>query len=318
MKRISLNLRKILRRVFILFGVITTPYVIHAAYGTMDVGERNTAIRGTVHSLETNNPIAGIRVNATGQDLRGNYFVNTDSEGNFAFFLPERESYDIHLTDIDGEFNGGFFKPMTKTVTLSDVNYNLNIRMEGENDVTIQGIVRSGKNSRTIEGIKLQVTVTDTNVKYEAQTDRNGSFSIRVPERENYSIILSDTNNELFKTKIQDFSLSDINDPLNIILNEVDYVTIRGLVFSATSGKAADRVKVVTSVFSALSRTKNVLRQNYTALTNEEGYFELRIPEREYYVIEFADPDRNFFKTLRARITMPLPDPVYRFTMEEK
>jgi hypothetical protein len=323
MEKISLKLRRILRKLFVVLGVVVMPFAIHAAYGMRDDdGPRNTPVRGTVRS-QAGEPIAGITVRITGQNLyfHYGYDASTDDEGNFIIDMPERESYDIFFVDTDGELNGGFFRHDTRTISLSDTNNPLNFILEGESDVTIRGVVRSDKSNETIPGIQLSIHIPESDITFRTLTDNNGNFSIRVPERESYNVVFVETaRNDLFIRKTEEFALDEIKNPLNVILQEEKFVTIRGVVCSANTGKPADGITVRIYNRAVDVGTERYLRGEYRVFTNDEGYFEIRIPERSSYRINFDDHDRNRFYTINddEMITLPAGDTVLTFKLRER
>ena len=254
--------------------------------------------------METDYHIPGINVDITGKSLYRHYNTITDKDGYFSILLPERESYDIRLVDTDGEFNGGFFRHNTITIPLSDKNNLLNIGLERENDVTIHGIVRSDKNNKPVSGIRLLIKIPETNVQYKTSTGDDGVFLIRVPERDSYSIIFEDITTTAFKDKVTEFTLSDVNDYLNIVMEEENIITLRGVVRSAKTGELFDGIGVRFS-------------QRHFALTNYEGYFEIRIPEREEYAITFNDMKRNLSIGDRIiNITLPYDNTILYFDID--
>ena len=294
-------------------GIVLVPYVAHAAYGRADIGQRNTPVSGTVRSLETGGYLAGIRVNATWPHIvrPEEFYVYTDDYGNFELFLPERERYYIHFVDTDGELNGGFFRHKTRAVMLADIPEVLNIKMEGENDVTIHGIVRSAENNEGISGIRLTVNITETDIRYQVLTDDGGHFSIRVPEREVYNISFVDIE-DLFRTNTKEFELTNIAAPLNIIMEDENIITIRGRVYSAETGQAADGIRV------SLFPLSMGLNQRYVTLTDDEGYFYINIPEREKYTLNFEDRERNRFGWRSETINWSNNNDVLSFELRER
>ena len=295
------------------------PYVAHAGYSMQDPGPWNdTEIRGIVRSLETGQPIPGIMVNVTGENIfrPSAYQVITDDKGYFILYVPDRESYEIHFRDTDGEQNGGFFKYKKSTVTFSDIGDILNIRLEGENDVTIQGVVRSERDGRPIPGIRLLINITETDIQYRVLTDNNGSFSVRVPERERYSIIIEDIDNSLFRGNIEEFLLSDI-DNLNIVLEEENIITLRGIVRSEITGEPFDQIEVLFYSDTGLDGRQPFVRR-HTAKTNWEGYFEIRIPERENYRILFNDPERNLSIGDNLNIILPYDNTILNINVRSR
>ena len=185
--------------------------------------------------------------------------------------------------------------------------------MGGENDVTIRGVVRSAGRNEAIAGIQLRINITETNVTLETNSDERGNFYIRVPERESYSIYFADAENELFRSRTEEIGLNDTRNPLNIILTEENIITIRGFVKSAVTGKAAAGVTVrITS-----SNRENFLIKGYYVLTDDDGYFEIRIPERREYAFSLFANERGVFKNHWERITLSENNPVLNFSLEE-
>jgi hypothetical protein len=305
--------RRFLRTVFVAAGVVIMPQVAHAAYGMRqapDEGPWNDSqVSGTVRSAETEQALAGIWVNVTGENLQRSYSVQTDIDGNFRIYVPDREGYEIYFYDpTNGELNEGFFRHKTRTVEFADIQDALTIRMTGENGVTIRGTVRSQKSGEPISGIRLSTNiaepnfsysaVTAPNMHYSAVTDSGGNFSIRIPERERYALLFRDTQNIIYRQKTEDVLLSDVQN-LNIVLEEEPIITLRGILRSNPTGTLV-KGSEVTFWFG------NYDTQYPTkAVTNEDGYFEIRIPEREEYTIHF--PVQNMSGVISERIKITLP-----------
>ena len=324
MKEITVSFRKILRAVFILLGIVAAPYTIHAAYGMPDRGAR-IPIHGAVRSLETDAPVTGVKVWATGPDMPISMYniAVTDDEGKFYFHVLEREIYDIHFADTDGELNGGFFRYKTRAVALSDIDNPINVKMEGENDVTIRGTIRSEKNNQTIAGIRLYVAILGVphnaalpELNYQTQADASGNFSVRVPERESYSLLFTDAENELFRPKTAKITLSTVNDPLNIVLEEENIITIRGIVRSEKTGKRIAGI-MAEIINSAHQRPEDRLYSNHRSLTNRRGFFEIRIPERERYCLLLYPYEQSRFSTIDITITRSAAAEVLAFRLQE-
>jgi hypothetical protein len=119
MKKIELNLRKLLRIVFGSLSLTAVAFIFQACYGMDRDNFYDVKLTGTVKSKTTNQPIMGIKVlvNAGGY----NYGI-TDENGKFDFYasVPNYDSYyndstyyapdsvKVHFFDIDSIENGHF------------------------------------------------------------------------------------------------------------------------------------------------------------------------------------------------------------------
>jgi hypothetical protein len=318
----SEKLRRHLRKLFVTtLGVVAVPYAASAGYSMADQGPR-IDVNGTVRSLETGEPVPGIRVRMEGIEgerlIRG-YGAQTDETGSFHISIPEREGYDIYFTDADGELNGGFFKHEVKRVTLRDIKESINIRLEGEkNTVTIRGIVRSEKNGQITPEIALRIDITDSHISYNAVTDDNGGFSIKIPERDQYNLLFEDTKKNIYRAKNQVVSDKDINAPLNIAMEEEKMITIRGVVCSKRTGKPIEGIMVDTSNPPQKQGETLLNTKNFKTRTNNEGYFELLLPEREGYILYLDDASngRRFWYE-RFNVVPANDNAVLRFELKE-
>jgi predicted RNase H-like HicB family nuclease len=266
-------------------------------YGMPDRGNRpSVTVHGTVSSLETGEPIRGISIQVTNRYAGIRSHVYSDEDGNFYIDVPKIENYEISFLDTDWESNGGFFMQTTRTVALSDLNDPLNIMLERENIVTIRGVVRSLENNNAISGISIRINIADAN--YEAQTNDSGNFFIRVPERERYSIYFTDTENKVFRTKTAELALRDINDPLNVVLEDKNFITVHGLVQSASTREYIGGILIV------LKRAEGEASDiNYIVSTDDTGYFHIRMPRWKSYSMNISDP-RKVFRDGQVRIRM--------------
>jgi hypothetical protein len=257
------------------------------------------------------------------KQFRYRYEAQTDETGSFHISIPERGSYDIYFTDIDGELNNGFFKHEVKTVSLLDIKESINIRLEGEkNTVTIRGIVRSEKNNRILPGIALRIDITDSHISYNAVTDDNGGFSIKIPERDQYNLLFEDTKKNIYRAKNQVVSDKDINALLNITMEEEKMITIRGVVCSEHTGKPIEGITVIpfnSYKYPPKSGETLLNEENLKARTNNEGYFELLLPERDVYSLGFNDdPKRHLFQWRSFDVVPTTDNAVLRFELKEQ
>jgi len=126
MINIAGRFRKILRTVFRGIGVSVISLILQACYGVMYPDEpaaygmpppdKETLIHGKVTASNTGDPIFGIKVSVDETDDRWEY---TDKYGCFYFYsIPIKDEYKLKLTDVDGPYNGGYFKE--KTITLKE------------------------------------------------------------------------------------------------------------------------------------------------------------------------------------------------------
>jgi putative lipoprotein (rSAM/lipoprotein system) len=320
----SEKLRRHLRKLFVTLGVVAVPYAAHAGYGQVDYGP-GIDVNGTVRSLETGEPVHGIRVRMKGiegKEFTSNYEAHTDETGSFHINIPEREGYDIYFTDIDGELNGGFFKHEVKTVTLRDIKDSIDIRLEGEkNTVTIRGIVRSEKDGRIIPGIALRIAIADSHISYNAVTDDNGGFSILIPERDQYNLLFEDTKKNIYRAKSRVLSDKETNASLNIAMEEEKIITIRGIVCSERTGKPIEGIMVRIYQYGTPQKTGETLlnTENFMTHTNDEGYFELLLPEREKYELVLDMHHKgNLFEDKWVDVIPANDNAVLRFELKER
>jgi len=283
MSRIIINLRTLLRKLLVGLGVVIAPYVAHAGYSMMDRGPANTPINGTVRSLDTGDPIAGLRVFASGSGIGTlGHETKTDVNGDFHLLVPEVERYVLYFDDFDEELNGGFFGENEKKFEFSDIQDNLNILLQEKKLVTIHGFVLSRAGNTAIPEIRIQLDMPGSRIGYVTSSNSNGSFSIRVPEMENYKIFIADFKNDNFIETIKEIKLKDTGNSLSIILKEEKFITIRGILYSKTTLKTIKGIQVLVS-FTRTPIGRISERKRYTVVTNNEGYFEVRIPERSEY-----------------------------------
>lgn len=113
--------RKILRRIFGALSFTTALFVFQACYGTpQDWGYYG--VRGTVRSKTSNQIIPAIKVSIPGTAIYG----NTDLNGNFEFYVPDFNTYNIRFEDIDYENNGEYLTKDT-TFAFPDQSTRLNV-----------------------------------------------------------------------------------------------------------------------------------------------------------------------------------------------
>jgi hypothetical protein len=119
MKKIELNLRKLLRIIFGSLSLTAIAFIFQACYGMERDDYYDVKLTGTVKSKTTNLPIKGIKVlvNEGGY----NYGI-TDENGEFDFYasIPDYamqyndstyytpDSVKVYFLDIDGIENGHF------------------------------------------------------------------------------------------------------------------------------------------------------------------------------------------------------------------
>jgi hypothetical protein len=315
MGKITYKLRILLRKILVSLGIVIAPYVAHAGYSMADRGPANTPINGTVRSLDTGDPIVGLRVIAAGSGIRnGGYETKTNADGYFHLLVPEVERYNLYLDDFDEELNGGFFGENTKTFEFSDIQNDLNILLKEENLVTIHGFVRSRENNAAISEIRIQLDMPGSRIGYATMTNSNGSFSIRVPEKENYKIFITDSN-DFFMEKIKEIKLNDTRNSLDIVLEEERIITIRGIVYSKTKMQIIEGIQV-SVYFPRIPVWATTKRKVYTVLTNNEGYFEVRIPERSGYDILIRHSS-TVYTTEEFSITKPVDDEIIELYSEK-
>jgi hypothetical protein len=90
-------------------------------------------------------------------------------------------------------------------------------------------------------------------------------------------------------------------------MEEENLITIRGIVRSEITGAPFDNIEVhfISDTGIPVPIERQVFLRRHIAFTNYEGYFEIRIPERERYSIYFHDPLRNLSILDRLDITLP-------------
>jgi hypothetical protein len=123
-KRIALNWRKIMRKVYTGLGLGTVALVFQACYGPYMAPD--LTITGVVTSEKTGDPINGIRVlldKSSRQDI-------TDRTGQFWLPVPgELDEYTLTFTDIDGAANGAYVSK-TEKVDMSGNSTSLEIKLD--------------------------------------------------------------------------------------------------------------------------------------------------------------------------------------------
>jgi hypothetical protein len=315
MSKLIKNLRTLLRKVLVSLGVVIAPYVAHAGYSMADRGPANTPINGTVRSLDTGDPIVGLRVLADGSGIRsGGYQTKTDVNGDFHLLVPEVEKYTLYFDDLDEELNGGFFGENEKKIKLSDIQDNLNILLQEKKLVTIHGFVLSKAGNTAIPGIRLQLDMPDSRIGYVTSSNSNGSFSIRVPEMEKYKIFITDFKNDNFMETIKEINLEDTENSLSIILEEEKFITIRGIIYSKTTLQTIEGIRVFVS-FTRAPIWATSEKKRYTKITNNKGYFVIRIPERSEYNLYIIDSSNVPGETFS--ITKPVDDEIIKIYSEK-
>lgn len=86
---------KLIYRVLVGLGLTSVAFVFQACYAPYYMMDYDRCINGEVLSLQTNQPIKGVKVTGNNQP---NY-VETDSLGRFHIHLPVSEFYTLNLTD---------------------------------------------------------------------------------------------------------------------------------------------------------------------------------------------------------------------------
>jgi hypothetical protein len=229
MEKILEKARIILRNVYVALGATAMPFLIHAAYGMRepDRSSYTVPVEGRVVSEETGEPIAGISVwyNA-GWDRAD---ADTGSDGHFFFYVPEEDSYAIGFFDRDGFESGGYFSYKNMTITRDEITDPLEVSLYRESQVTvIHGKVRSQGTGEPVSGISVSIdyqnesgsaSYTPFTSRFAVLSDKNGQFSIQVPERDAYFIYFYDANG-LFQRKTMNVSAGEIKDPLQVDLEQ--------------------------------------------------------------------------------------------------
>jgi len=121
MIKLSEKSRRVLRRIYQGLGAATISLLFQACYGPP---EDSVTISGTVSSKD-DNPIQGIEVRVKNFSSE---FTNKD--GNFNIYVYGQTSYDLRFEDIDGEENGGYFKTLEKTISLSEAGSPVNVKLD--------------------------------------------------------------------------------------------------------------------------------------------------------------------------------------------
>ena len=129
MIRLSGKSRRVLRAIYRGLGVTAVSLIFQACYGPLIPEEpyamygmppgykEQLYIRGQVKSKKTGEPIKGIRIWLKGVTSDYSYSTSTYSDGDFSFYLREKDDYIIIFTDIDGVYNGGSYKQHTINLT---------------------------------------------------------------------------------------------------------------------------------------------------------------------------------------------------------
>jgi hypothetical protein len=227
MEKILKKARMILRNVYVALGATAMPVLIHAAYGMRqpDPGEYTVPVQGRVVSEETGNPVGGIRVEYD------NYAAaDTDSDGRFFIYVPEEDSYSIRFVDIDGFENSGFFSYKNMSITRDEIEDPLAVSLYRENQVAvIRGTVRAkGIIGKPVSGIRVSIRSIGNRDEsryasfysgFEVLSDKDGKFSIQVPERDTYDIYFFDDNG-LFQHKEMTVTSDEIKRSLKVKLEK--------------------------------------------------------------------------------------------------
>ncbi|GHV89166.1 hypothetical protein AGMMS50267_15260 [Spirochaetia bacterium] len=123
MKKVALNWRRIMRKVYTGLGLGAAALVFEACYGPFMVADMT--ITGVVTSEKTGDPIEGIQVLL---DKNSQQEI-TDSTGQFWLPVPPGlGEYTLTFKDIDGEANGVYVSK-TEVVDLTGGNSPLEIKL---------------------------------------------------------------------------------------------------------------------------------------------------------------------------------------------
>jgi hypothetical protein len=228
MGKIIEKARLVLKDLYVALGATAMPFLIHAMYGIRqpDPSTYTIPFQGRVVSEETGEPVVGIRVRYDNFAV-----VDTDNDGRFLIYVPEYDSYNISFFDIDGFENGGFFFYKDMSITRDEIENPLAVSLYKESQVAvIRGTVRSkGIIGKPIPGIVVSVgSGNDSSNEsgynpfysgFEVLSDKNGKFSIQVPERNTYFIDFSDAN-DLFQWKQIVVTSDEIKRSLKVKLEQ--------------------------------------------------------------------------------------------------
>jgi hypothetical protein len=226
MEKILEKARVALRNAYVALGATVMPFLVHAGYAMPqpDLSSYTVPVQGRVVSEETGEPVVGIRV---GYDRYA--VTDTDGDGRFLIYVPEETSYAIGFSDVDGFGNSGFFSRKDMVITREEIADPLAVNLSKETLVAvIHGTVRT-QGIEPLSGIRVSISSTDGNdgeSKYtpfysgfEVSLDNDGQFSIRVPERDTYSIRFFDTNG-FFQWKEMVVSFDEIKESLKVDLEQ--------------------------------------------------------------------------------------------------
>ncbi|GHT72971.1 hypothetical protein FACS1894124_0570 [Spirochaetia bacterium] len=125
MKRVALNWRRIMRKVYTGLGLGAVALVFEACYGMPVARPEGVSVTGVVKSGTTDESIKGIKVsveNVSSEDI-------TDGVGQFWVTVPMEGVYTFRFDDIDGPANGGTFSPKSVPVDLTGGNSPLEIKL---------------------------------------------------------------------------------------------------------------------------------------------------------------------------------------------
>jgi hypothetical protein len=138
MKTIAGRGRRILSRIFRVVCVSAASLILQACYGIMITDEpamygprppeeiQETAIRGTVVSKQTGEPIFGIKVSIEGTNVSD----RTNKDGYFYLRVKTQDVYKLIFEDVDGSYNDGEFQEQKWTIKQNDTYNNLLIGMD--------------------------------------------------------------------------------------------------------------------------------------------------------------------------------------------
>ena len=85
-------------------------------------------IRGKVLTMDSENPIPGIKVSV--KDLQTHGY--TSATGNFYIYVPKQESYKLKFEDVDGAENG-LYKLQKKKIMLEETSSSIMVFLDEEN-----------------------------------------------------------------------------------------------------------------------------------------------------------------------------------------
>ena len=118
-KKLTDKKRKILRRIFGALSLSSALFIFQACYGTPGDFGYDVAIKGSVKSKTTNQPITGIKVSIENQPQ----YEVTDNAGKFKIFTSSASEYKVKFEDIDALENGAFFPKDTVFKIVDEFSY---------------------------------------------------------------------------------------------------------------------------------------------------------------------------------------------------